>query len=113
MATPVFLIAGSTTDLTDTCDVCDASTASFLPWSRFSFCSSSNSTADERSGVVPGKIIMPGGAWSIIAFVRSKVTTGVLCFLAMHVWIAASWAASLRFPITAKTLSSSVKWVHT
>ena len=55
---------------------------------------------------------MPGGERFMIVWVRLYVMTGVLCFLARHVSTEPSWAASLRLPITAKTLSSSANAVQ-
>ena len=77
VATPIFLIAGSTTAFTAGSEVCCASTATFLPSSVPCFFSSWNSTASERSGVVPGKTIRPGGTCLSMSCVTWKVTTGV------------------------------------
>ena len=85
-------------------------TATVLPSSVFSFCSSWMRIVAERSGMSPAVTMRPGGALSIIAWVRLNVISTRCCWLAMHA--CASPEKSMNVPTTANTWSSCANDVH-
>src|SRR5579864_724350 len=108
--TPMFLRPGTTLLLTVVWLVVSPRTPTVLP-SRVCWpLSSWKRTESRRSGTAPGKTIMPGGDWFTIAWVSSNVMSTVLWSLATQV--SASPDRSMKSPITANTLSSSVNLVH-